>query len=447
MNTKRQHIIQFVCIMAILIAIAWQGLAHVVKTKPLNGAITNARPVEFNFQTYLDGSYQDWLTEHAKLNTGFREFFIRNYNQVVFSCFNKITNDNVVMGFNKELFLKMYLEEITGKRLLQFYPSVEAAKADARNNVEATLKLIDTLQQHGTSFLFVFAPSKTSTYPEYMPLTYQEHVSDFSLEEYYIQLFKEAGIPFIDFHNYFKSIKDDYPYPLYTRTGTHWSEATMPMVADSLLRKLEEVSGCRFPRIKLDDLNFSADYSAQDGELEGQLNLLFPLQKPALPQPLFTLQDTVGKDRPRILVIADSYFVQLSHSCFVDAFSRWDYWKYNREVVSSDNRINFKEVQWLPEAPRILEDADIVLAMFTAPCFYSYMYGFANSALELYEQNSNDNERNIQLIIKEISSNPDWTRAVERQAKELGLSFEENLVRNAIYVNKVRNEQAKEQKQ
>ena len=54
MNTKRQHIIQFVCIMAILIAIAWQGLAHVVKTKPLNGAITNARPVVFIFQTYLD---------------------------------------------------------------------------------------------------------------------------------------------------------------------------------------------------------------------------------------------------------------------------------------------------------------------------------------------------------------------------------------------------------
>ena len=140
-----------------------QGFTKTVKLKKLNGYTDKLQAVQLNFKTYLDGSYQDYLTEYAKQHTGFREFFIRNYNQVCYSCFNCITNKNVKKGYNQELYLKMYLEEITGERLLSYYPDIETAKADARANVEATLTLIDTLRQHGSDFLFVFAPCSTPT--------------------------------------------------------------------------------------------------------------------------------------------------------------------------------------------------------------------------------------------------------------------------------------------
>ena len=39
-----------------------------------------------------------------------------------------------------------------------------------------------------------------------MPQKYQEQISDFSLEEYYIELFEENDIPHIDFLSYFKDI-------------------------------------------------------------------------------------------------------------------------------------------------------------------------------------------------------------------------------------------------
>lgn len=411
-----------------------QGFTKTVKLKKLNGYTDKLQAVQLNFKTYLDGSYQDYLTEYAKQHTGFREFFIRNYNQVCYSCFNHITNKNVKKGYNQELYLKMYLEEITGERLLSYYPDIETAKADARANVEATLTLIDTLRQHGTDFLFVFAPSKTAVYPEYMPKDDQKIVADFSLEEYYIELFKENGIPHIDFLSYFKDIKDSFPYPLYTRTGTHWSEATIPMVADSLFRKLEEITAFRFPSIDYINPNYTTDYSNQDGELEDQLNLLFPLKKPALPRPVFTLKDTVGKDRPNLLVIGDSYFVQLSHSCFVDAFNHWDYWKYNRDISSSRKQYNFKEVRYLTEASDILKEADIVLGIFTAPCFYKFMYGFPKSALELYGRDSASEEALIEATMRRIQDNSGWMQAVERQAKERKVTVEENLRNNAIYV-------------
>ena len=411
-----------------------QGFTKAVKMAPLKGYTDELKQVDLSFKTYLDGSYQDYLSEYAKQNTGFREFFIRNYNQVCYSCFNHITNDNVTKGSNKELYLKMYLEEVTGQRLLRYFPDIEAAKADARAQVEATLTLIDTLRQHGTDFLFVFAPSKTAVYPEYMPKAYQDKISAFSLEEYYLELFKENSIPHIDFLSYFKSIKDSFPYPLYTRMGTHWSEATIPMVADSLFRKLEALTECRFPSIDVVDLNPTSDYSKQDGELEDQLNLLFPLDKPALPRPVFILKDTLGKDRPNLLVIGDSYFMQLRRSCFVEAFNHWDYWKYNRDVSSSRKEYDGKELRFLPEASDILKDADIVLGVFTAPCFYQFMYGFPKSALELFGRDPANEEEIVKATMQRIQNNPQWMQAVERQAKELGLGVEENLRRNAVYV-------------
>ena len=133
MNNKRPYIIQFVCILTMLIAIMLQGFTHVVKMKPLSSIDQvkdwNIKPT---FENYLNGSYQTYLTGKAKRNTGFREFFIRNYNQLVYSCFGKSTNLHVKEGLNHELYLKMYLNEVTGKTLEEKCGSVEEAKAQAQ---------------------------------------------------------------------------------------------------------------------------------------------------------------------------------------------------------------------------------------------------------------------------------------------------------------------------
>ena len=353
---------------------------------------------------------------------------------MAYSCFGKITNSNIVKGRNQELYLTMYLNDATGKTLKQHYDDVEDAKAAARNNVEETLRLIDTLHAHHTDFLFVFAPTKPATYPEMMPRRYQEQIADFSLEEYYIELFKENDIPHIDFYHHFQSLKESFPYPLYPRTGTHWSEAVIPYVADSILKKLAEVTDYKFPTVHYINDNLTTDYSVQDGELEASMNLLFPLKKPAIPKPIFTLTDTIGKDKPNLLVIADSYFVQLRISDFSKAFNHWDYWAYNRDVQASRKEYQWMELKYLADAPTILKEADIVLALFTAPMFYNYMFGFTQSAQELYQKGEPTFDDRVQMTIHQIKLNPKWMNAVEKQAAELGISVEENLMRNAKYV-------------
>ena len=439
---KPRFIIQFVCFAAVFVAILLQSFTHCIKMKPLKGFDKEEQaPVALTFETYYDGSYQDYLTEHAKRNTGFREFFIRNYNQVAYSCFNKITNDNIVKGHNQELYLKMYLNDATGKTLKQHYDDVEDAKAAARDNMEELQRLIDTLHRHGTEFLFVFCPTKPATYPDMMPKSYQRQVADFSLEEYYIELFKESDIPYIDFYHYFQTLRGSFPYPLYPRTGTHWSEAVIPYVADSILKKLAEVTDYKLPSVRYLDDNLTTDYSVQDGELEASMNLLFPLNKPALPRPVFELTDTVGTDKPNLLVIGDSYFVQLRGSCFTDAFNHWDYWMYNRDVQSSRKQYNWKQLDMIWGADEVLDEADIVLAIFTAPMYYNFMFGFPQTVQNLYEKGVINDEAGGNAAIQHIKDDEKWMKAIEEQAQQRGITTEENLRRNAQYLLDVKHRQ------
>lgn len=437
MKKKRFFIVQTTIIAVVFALILAQGFTHFIPMRPLGGFTGKAEPVELTFANYYDGTYQEYLNKKTKESGGFREFFIRSYNQMLYSGFNIVTNENVVEGLNREYYLLWYLRESKGDLLRTVFPTVDSAKIVARKNVEKTLVMVDSLKNHGTDFLFVFAPTKPSVYPEFMPDEYRDSISPFSMEEYYIELFKEYGINHIDFLSYFKSIRDSFPYPLYPRYGTHWAESTIPMVADSIMRKIESITGFDLPTVECADLNITDQYSRQDRELENAMNLLFPVRKPMLPCPITTLSDTIGKDKPNILIVGDSYFVQIQGSSFVDAFENWDYWSYNRDSYSSNPKYNLRKVENLEDAFDVICNADIVLSVFTAPNFYDYMCGFCNVTLEMMRNGGLSMEKQIELMIKKIEQDPVWLESVKKQAEEKGITLEEALYNNAVYTIKV----------
>ena len=438
MGKPRHYIIPFASFMVLLAFIALQGFTHVVPTRPLSPYTDKVKvgkqEVDLTWDTYIDGSYQECLEQKARKNTGFREFFSRCHNQVAYNCFGIIANPNVVEGKHHELFLKGNINDVAGKLLLDKYGTVDNAKADAQKNVGQTLTLIDSLRRHGTRFLFVLCPTKPAVYPEYMPDAYKDSISDFALAEYYAQLFEENGIPYIDFYTCFKTLKDRFPYPLYTRTGSHWAEATIPFVADSILRKLEAITGYRFPNIEVVDPNLSRNYSDQDGELETHIDLLLPYCKPKASRPVATLRDTIGKDRPNLLVVGDGYFTPLQGSCFVNAFNRWDFWFYNKTSISSRPELNWRYLDQLMGTAETLKQADIVIALYTSNYLLNYMSGFTQSALQLYSNGDIQEQEAIRSIMESIKNDPNWFKAIQEQAQERGISVEENLRLNAAYV-------------
>ena len=433
MKKKNVFLVLTVTIALALALTLVQGFMHFIPMRKLGGHTSEVKPVELTFSNYYEGAYQDYLNEKAKESGGFREFFIRCYNQMLYSGFNIVSNEHVVEGLNKEYYLLWYLGESRGDQMLKYFPDEDSAKSVARKNVEKTMVLIDSLKNHGTEFLFVFAPTKPAVYPEFMPDGYRDSIASFSLEEYYIKLFDEKGINYIDFYSYFKTIKDSFPYPLYTRYGTHWSESTIPMVADSIMRKIESITGYDLPTVECVDWNFTDQYSGHDDELETSMNLLFPVKKPELPRPVTALSDTIGKDKPNLLAVGDSYFIQLWESSFVKAFANWDYWHYNRDIYSSNPKYNWQKVDNLEDVFDVICDADIVLAVSTAPNFYEYMFGFCDMTLEMMRNGGLSMEKQVELMINKIKQIPDWYEGVVKQAEERNITVEEALYDNALY--------------
>ncbi len=428
---NKAFLIQFVLLITACVAVLVQGFTHWVPLT-LSGFVEQPEKVQLNWKSYSEGQYQDYLSAYAKQNGGFREPCIRAYNQCLYSLFHKTTNDNIVFGENGELYLEMYLNEITGKTLKGCYGSEDYFKARARQDIEKTLVLIDSLKKHNTAFLFVEAPSKTWVYPEYMPQCYRDSVMSFCVQDYYSQLFKEHNIPHIDFLSYFKSLKGKTEYPLYSLYGTHWSESTIPFVADSILRKIESLIGKELPHIVCLDENLQTDYSKQDGELEDLMNLIFPLRKPALPQPIMTLSDTTMR-KPNLLVIADSYFIQLQESAFADCFNRCDYWKYNDEVITKDIEFKGKVSEYL-EAYKMIDEADLIMIINTAPYAYNYMFGFCETAQFAFLDHDHQRmEKLIEETIERIKGAPEWYESIKKQAEEENKNLDSLLKGHAKY--------------
>lgn len=413
---NKAFLIQFVILTVACVAILVQGFTHWVPLK-LAGFVGQPEKVQLNWKTYSEGKFQDYLSDYAKQKGGFREPCIRAYNQCLYSLFKKTTNDNIVFGENGELYLEMYLHEVTGKTLKDCYGSEDYFKSRARKDIEKTLVLIDSLRKHNTAFLFVEAPSKTWVYPEYMPQPYRDSIMPFCVQDYYTQLFEENGIPHIDFLSYFKSLKGKTEYPLYSPYGTHWAESTIPFVADSILKKIESLIGQEMPHIVCLDENLQTRYSKQDGELEDLMNLMFPLRKPALPQPIMALSDTTLR-KPNLLVIADSYFIQLQESAFADCFNRCDYWKYNDEVITKDIEFKGKVSEYL-EAYKTIDEADLIMVINTAPYAYNYMFGFCETAnLAFLDHDHQRMEKLIEETIERIKGSTEWYESIRRQAEE-----------------------------
>ena len=413
---NKAFLIQFVILTVACVAILVQGFTHWVPLK-LAGFVGQPEKVQLTWKTYSEGKFQDYLSDYAKQKGGFREPCIRAYNQCLYSLFKKTTNDNIVFGENGELYLEMYLHEVTGKTLKDCYGSEDYFKSRARKDIEKTLVLIDSLRRHNTAFLFVEAPSKTWVYPEYMPQPYRDSIMPFCVQDYYTQLFEENGIPHIDFLSYFKSLKGKTEYPLYSPYGTHWAESTIPFVADSILRKIESLIGQEMPHIVCLDENLQTRYSKQDGELEDLMNLMFPLRKPALPQPIMALSDTTLR-QPNLLVIADSYFIQLQESAFADCFNRCDYWKYNDEVITKDIEFKGKVSEYL-EAYKTIDEADLIMVINTAPYAYNYMFGFCETAnLAFLDHDHQRMEKLIEETIERIKGSTEWYESIRRQAEE-----------------------------
>lgn len=436
MKKPRLHTILFVILMIILCFPMLQHVGHLFHFRQLDGFTAPVEPVKLSLDSYRTQKYQDYVRKYLQQNFGFRNIYIRAYNQFTYDLFHESTNNNLVIGKKHEFYLKQYTDVYTGKTLRDQYGSEDRARIAMQRNIEETCRIIDTLKTFGTDIIVVLAPSKPLIYPEYLPDNIRREHYPFSIQEEYARLYEQAGIAHINFIPLFLELKKSASYPVYTPFGTHWAHSTIPFVADTILQKIASVKGYPMPHAICTDSNLTTRYRNSDKELESQLNLLFPLRHERIPMPTFKLHGGEKSPKPNLLVVGDSYFTQLENTDFVKAFNQVDYWKYNETAYSSKQGRSGK-ISLLPRY-EIITEADVILLVFTDMHAYSYFFDFLATVEQALKDGPGfdkiDKEEAIRDIMDRIKGTPAWYESVKEQAKEKRISVDQCLRNNAEWV-------------
>jgi hypothetical protein len=315
----------FLLLMALLWVPALQMKTKFFKERPLGGAVEEAAVPVLYDSTWFDESFQGQAEKYLNQNFGFRNVLVRVYNQMLFCLYNKSTARNVVVGKENYLFEKNYIEGYYGRDFI--------GDSLLHERVRRLALLQDTLASSGITLIVAMAPDKAWFYPEYIPdyLRGQNHTTNY---EVFLREAKQQGLNLIDFNSWLLSMKDSSPYPLYPKTGIHWSNYGMHLSFDSLLKYIETSRKIDIPDYRIGDYELSVDYKSTNTDIEKGMNLLFPIDNIPMPYADFEVEES-NKTKPKFMVVSDSFFWNIyGLGVMYSIFDDGEFWYYNHQILS-----------------------------------------------------------------------------------------------------------------
>ncbi|HXC03804.1 MAG TPA: hypothetical protein VNZ86_03580, partial [Bacteroidia bacterium] len=266
----------------------------------LEGYAAPAPDTSWNAESWFNGTYAPAKEKYLNEHFGFRNWMIRFRNEVEFRAYDKVHARDVVLGKSGFLYELYYLEAHAGLD----YVGDEKLKSRFEK-----LKLIqDSLEKRGIHFLILFAPGKASYYPEYIPAPYAVESKQTNYLRH-VEYAGKYGIHYLDFNAWFLAMKSKTPYPLYPKTGTHWSVYGMHVAFDSVIRYLEHSLGRKMARFDYSHVVLSDSLRTPDGDIALGLNLFSELPHFTMAYPEVRWTDTAHIFKPRVMVVSDSYWM------------------------------------------------------------------------------------------------------------------------------------------
>ncbi len=412
-----------------LVVITLPLLQHVFnfpKLRGLKGAFTKVEKPKLSYKSWLDGTYPESADKYMTRNFGFRPNLVRLDNEWNYDLFGEVRAATVVEGKENYLYEQNYIDALMGKDFLGHDIILE--------KVKLWESLSDSLNARGKEFLVVLAPGKASFFPEFIPGedgAPADSTNYFSLRD----ALGESDVEHIDFNGWFMDLKSSAEYPLYPKTGIHWSRYGMLLGADSLARNLAELTGLDLPRIVWNEIEYVDERRHIDDDIEQTMNILHSLPNYKMAYPKYWYDGGEGK-KPRGSIIGDSYFWDMLRCGFLqNIFSDGDFWFYNDNVYDTEGILIGPAKKM--DIENWLENTDVVIFLATEGNLKYFPWGF-DSRLHGYltEENFVEKERTeaeIQMQMDIIRKNEEWMGFVKQQSENLGIPLEKMLRRNAEY--------------
>ncbi|MEZ5083694.1 MAG: hypothetical protein R2750_09615 [Bacteroidales bacterium] len=362
-----------------------------IKVKPLGGVIHTTEVPNLSMASWFSGAFQDSLTNRLDEAFGFRPLYIRLFNQIDFSLYRKIHGYGVVLGKNNYLYENWYVLEYGGYGLVGIEKITETLNK---------LKVInDYLQKNQTKLLVVLAPGKPYYYPEYLP---DESISTGQSTNYYdyMNVLSNSGLPWIDINNWFIKAKDTTTYPLFSKTGTHWSDYGAALVADSILKYTQWQLDRPMNSIRIKELKSKPITKTADTDLNNVANLIFPIKDLNLMYPILEIDSVISPDEsPERIVIGDSFFWNLFGLKSNNCYKITNFWYYYSSIFPQweNYQPTINEVDVLQK----IRETDQVVIMVTTAGLYKFGYGFIE---DVYKKIIKENESSLSVKIESSMS-------------------------------------------
>lgn len=374
-----------VSLLALVLGPALQARFHFRQEKVLNGAFTLAPHPALTWAGLRANTFQPALERYLEDRIGFRSWLIRLRNQLAFSVFRVSRSSDVVIGAHDVLFQHTYIEAYAGQKLL--------AAAEVRFRVRRLRAVQQALAQHGVQLLFAIAPNKARFEPENLPPAWRPPPGTVTNYDLFAQQLRTQGVNLLDFVPLFAQWKRTKPYPLYPRSGIHWSGYGATLAADTLMRRVAALTGTQLPAVRAvgpPRLVYRSDSLwSTDNDLGATMNLLFERETTPLAYPRLAFAPArPGQRLPSVLFVSDSFvwglmvfapFVQ--HQLAPDT----RVWFYNKSVHAPDTLYHATGEQAGDLDLRAqLATRQAVVLLFTEHNMVEQEYGFTERVYRLY---------------------------------------------------------------
>lgn len=425
-NYKRKLLYLF--LLSLLVFPFIQNQLNIFTEKPLNGAITHAIDTAFSFRSWFKGDFQQVRETHLNESFGFRNLFVRLNNQVAFNLFRKAHAKQVIIGKEHVLFEESYIKSYFGTDFI--------GEEKIADQVHKLKFLQDTLAKLNKSLILLFAPGKGFYFPEFIPDKYTHQTGKTNID-YWTKYSKEMNLNVVDFNSFFISNKDTFTYPLYPRSGIHWSYYGACLAADSLVRFIEKLRGIDMINLTWNSVQVEESRSG-DRDIADGMNLLCELERELLAYPDLVYEPDSGKTKPAAIVISDSFFWIFDSFGFPRVFSKWHFWYYNQQIYpdSYQNLLYTGDVNIIDE----INKHDIIILMGSTPAMTNFGWGFADRVYNAFKSKNEQNNwspefrRKLKEIEDYIRNDKEWLEKIKEKALSKNISVDSMIALDAIWL-------------
>lgn len=399
---KLKHII-FVFIVLILVFPVLQKQFGIFKIPPLEGAYTNTEKSKLSASSWFNSSFQNNYNNYLEENIGFRSMLVRINNQIDYSIFNQANANRIIVGKNRHKYDERYIDAYFGNDYLwdDFY----------LEKLRKLKCLQDTLKKLNIDLIVIYEPGKARIVKDAIPDRYFKFPKKNSSYEYIIEKSDSLNIDYVNFNTYFEKVNDTTSIPLYPEYGIHWNSYCVCLTADSLVRYMEKLQNIELPDFVWDTIEYSGKLRNQDYDIGESMNLLWETDHLEMPYPVIKIQNIPDSLKPKVLIVADSYYFNILYEQIPNKIFNNEFWYYNQtrylNGIKQDSKVQDIRFQ------EVVESKDFILFMTTELTHYDFGWSFIEEAYDIYFPE--DKETEFYKTIRSILRNRKLMKNLEKK--------------------------------